>query len=765
MKDMVAKIKTADYKQLAIDHGEKIFAGMLGLLLALSLVATSWSRYDRTPAELTQKVSSARTVIAQSSWPDSEQKLYALTAGLQEVEVRNLLNDDDNKRADFVKQMQGDYEYRTPIFASPYARIEPSREPDLLAPIEPIATAGRALVSFTPEEQLFTEVDPDESEEDPEDLLIRRSNFGTGIGIDPSMDKDGQLFGKGYGPDAAGGVLGMGMGGFAGAVQNARGMRFVSVRAIVPLYRQIEKFKIALGLALHNDAAERVVYFDFVLQRRSKPATGTQDYSAFEAVDLRTAKDVLEEAAGWDPLINDVAITDPVLTMNLVTRVVRYWSKEEASHPRVDNYALPPRQRELQMEMLSEFLDQNIEIAQNEKKLHRRGLSDTQRNVSGGFAGSGGGYGVGATGGGYGVGANIGMKSGPRGLGDRAFSGASSGLAGLGPSAMLGRGRVRGMSSGQVDTSLGAIAKRLNKDNPEKIKEDMLKQLLKSQNASGRLLLFRYIDFDVKPATTYQYQVKLVLVNPNFNQPTQNLIDPEIGKQEFLETPMSEPTPPVTVPEDIKFYLARVDGENGANPPSAMFNVFQWSTEYGTTINKKLKVYYGAFVGERTEAEVLDPAGNTFEDEDVEFMSNDVLVDVSKAPLSIKAADHPDLQQLPLEKLKKGLGVAEQALLVNQFGDLVAYDPISLQLSLEKAQRDLEKERKPFQDLKDRAQATDAEGVPDFSKYEGKFGAGMMGAGMMGAGMMGLGGDSLRKGKRSRKNPLRKGKKGKSSRN
>ena len=166
---------------------------------------------------------------------------------------------------------------------------------------------------------------------------------------------------------------------------------------------------------------------------------------------------------------------------------------------------------------------------------------------------------------------------------------------------------------------------------------------------------------------------------------------------------MSEPTAPVTVPDDIKYYLTRVDRENGSNPPSAMLDVFQWSTEYGTTINKKLKIYFGAFVGKRTKAEVLDPARRFFDDEDVEFKSGDVLVDVSKAPLPINIADHPDLKQLPLEKLKKGVGVAAQALIVNQFGDLITYDPISLQSAHEQAQAFLKTEREPFENLKYKA--------------------------------------------------------------
>ena len=104
----------------------------------------------------------------------------------------------------------------------------------------------------------------------------------------------------------------------------------------------------------------------------------------------------------------------------------------------------------------------------------------------------------------------------------------------------------------------------------------------------------------------------------------------------------------------------------------------------------------------------------------------------------------------------KGLGVAEQALIVNQFGDLVAYDPISLQHAHEQAQGDLEKERKPFQDLKDTGRAGDADGTDKFKDYEMEY--------AKYAGKMGVGGKTGRKGRRGRANSLRKGQKGKSFR-
>jgi len=720
MKDLGAKIKSADYKQLTIDHGEKVLAGLLGLLLLLALSATSWSTYDRTPGELTQKVSSARSAIRQGTWPKKERELYTLTAGLQDDEVHSLLNADENRRADFIKRMQDEYEYRTRFFQSVYRRVEPARQPELLAAIDPIATPGRAIIAFTPPR---VEPDPekaDGSKEKTDSLL--RGNFGQ-RGAD---DVDGAAVGLG-GPNAVDGNTGMGMSGTEGDGQNARGMRFISVRYIVDLRRQIEKYRIALSLSSNHDAAPKVVYDDFHLQRRSKPASGTQDYSDWEEVDLRFAKEILEEAAGWDPFINDIAITDPVLTMSLVSRVVRYWSKEEASHPRVDNYVLPPRQRELQMLMVEAVLDQTIERAVRAKERRPRGFATTQRNS-----------GLGRSGSGYGI------------VNSSSMRGPASGFGVPAVTTDYDRGamRNRGVQNRQLNIRLDEIARRLNKDNPEKIKQQLLAQYMKSQTASGHLLLFRYIDFDVKPATTYQYRVELVLVNPNFNQPTQSLIDPEIGKQEFLTTPMSEPTAAVTVPEDVKYYLTQVDRENGANPPRAVFDVFQWSTDFGTTINTKLKVYFGAFVGDRTMAEVLDPARRQFrKGKVVEFKSNDVLVDVSKVPLPINAADHPDLEQLPLEKRKKGLGVAAQALIVNQFGDLVAYDPISLQGAYKRAQGDLKKEREPFQDLQDKSRVGGNDGTAVFDDYEKTYAV---------EGQRAANGKSGRKGRRSQANPLRK---------
>ena len=76
-----------------------------------------------------------------------------------------------------------------------------------------------------------------------------------------------------------------------------------------------------------------------------------------------------------------------------------------------------------------------------------------------------------------------------------------------------------------------------------------------------------------------------------------------------------------------------------------------------------------------------------------------MLVDISVKPNSINPNDHPDLK-LPKDKLRTGLGVAEQALLVNAAGKLVAFDPVSMLGSYRVTKKDYEDEQEDFDSIK-----------------------------------------------------------------
>lgn len=67
--------------------------------------------------------------------------------------------------------------------------------------------------------------------------------------------------------------------------------------------------------------------------------------------------------------------------------------------------------------------------------------------------------------------------------------------------------------------------------------------------------LFRFIDLSVVPGRTYRYRVKAVCWNPNLNMPSRHLVDAEVAKQPTLESPESNATSPVVVPDGTRMLV------------------------------------------------------------------------------------------------------------------------------------------------------------------------------------------------------------------
>ena len=67
--------------------------------------------------------------------------------------------------------------------------------------------------------------------------------------------------------------------------------------------------------------------------------------------------------------------------------------------------------------------------------------------------------------------------------------------------------------------------------------------------------MFRFIDLAVMPGRTYRYRVKTVCWNPNLNVPSRHLVDAAIAKQTTLESPDSNATTPVVVPDGARLLV------------------------------------------------------------------------------------------------------------------------------------------------------------------------------------------------------------------
>lgn len=114
MKNLLAKLKGTNYKQAAIDHGEKLFLGVTGLFVLTQLGFTNWSRYDRQPKEFQDKVEAGERNIQASAFTVEEQNKYKPLEIMQAVQTLQ------------SPLEVGRYEYSTNWFWSMYPTVKRS---------------------------------------------------------------------------------------------------------------------------------------------------------------------------------------------------------------------------------------------------------------------------------------------------------------------------------------------------------------------------------------------------------------------------------------------------------------------------------------------------------------------------------------------------------------------------------------------------------------------------------------------------------------
>jgi hypothetical protein len=225
----------------------------------------------------------------------------------------------------------------------------------------------------------------------------------------------------------------------------------------------------------------------------------------------------------------------------------------------------------------------------------------------------------------------------------------------------------------------------------------------RERNPEGKLLLYRYLDFEVRPGSTYRYRVRLVLYNPNENLRPELVVSPEVAEGTLRNTEWSEPTAPVSVPEDADYFVSRVDAGRQGPIPSAYIDLFQWSPASGTVVNSTvggtfLKTLVGQYFGGEVKTHVLVPVQQKFEKENFLFSTDDVLVDVAQRPAADRAL-HAELQ-FPANA-KSAPGLSDQVLVMNRFGELVSVNAAAQESTWQKIKARFEEQNKYWTDIKD----------------------------------------------------------------
>lgn len=645
-----ANLKNVDYKQWIINHFEKVVFVVVVLLVMRAFMNAYWVPFDRTPTELTQMSKDAREQILGNEWPKSEKAKFPADKNIQTQ----------------VDQMQSKmdiaalgYNYTTDMFWPLVPRKEKVREPNWFSPRSMLASADRVFVLEIDKEAAAKRAaanaavtEPEAKEEDnlPSSLRLRGGNRGqTGNSRGSQQIKnnfgggDFQVALKGFGaysreaeadlkkqrqsaaePNTPGAGTRRGQPSFSSA-NKGKGRRFVSVRGIVPLLRQLESIAEASSLQSPGAARDLLEFNHSEIQRQTKLA-GSDTWSEWEDIDIENSMsaEVLRKSGGVDIDIVDPSVTNNVITMPLPLLASGLWD-DYVSHPGVENMELSPEQLEEQMKLNELMLAELRRQFEEEKEEAEKNARPAKR---GWFS----------------------MKT---------------------DTAKVREKTLENMSDDEILTKLARGVYSDNAQKAEELKRELVNRRLTPQD---NIMLYRYIDFDVDPGSSYRYRVRIIYTNPNLERTLGEVVSTDVIEGDYRETPWSDPTSEVVVPNDSNYFLTNVTKKFGRT--LAVLDIFEWKPEFGTTVAAEMGVAVGQFIGGSAKADVAKLNERTFGEEEVNLNTGDVLVDLAaNSPIPIN--DHPDLKLV--NPGQNGLKLNDQALVVNRHGNLEVLDPAARQ--------------------------------------------------------------------------------------
>ena len=603
MKFSLDSVKNADWKQLAIDHGEKIGLAVALVVAGVVLLTGRWSPYDaKQPGQVEAAVDREAEALKRSVW----------TADVRAQDVPDL--DVEARARQLLTDLPPDsFPLPRPVTAPLYPVQEPAREPVWLAPEDVIVSTEMMLVRLTPEDAADEEdedADGEDAEDDGDDIAdefrIAQSGGaggGKGMGLDDGgvgddyekmmmgMMGDG---GDGANDDSVGddyekqmmgmmgeGGMGMDSGPYLGD-ENARGrgVKVAAVRAVFPYRRQVQQLARSLGVPF-ADAQARLELLELQVERQRAVPGPNPWAGAWEPVDREAAEELLAEDAQTASSREIVAAnaTDPAITFPLLSRVYGSYAPKDdkpgsGTHPRISNLDLSVEARELQERALNRLRERDEEKRQRREEEAAR-----------------------------------------RGAPKRTF------------------GRAFDAKAAAEDLAAG-----------EQTDEDAaLLEQLKGMQFDDVLLLVRFFDVAVEPGQAYRYRVRLGVANPNFGLGPADVADIASLEGETRTTPWSEPSDPTVVPADEYLFLA----DTAADPtgmPEATLEVTQYARQFGTLVRDAERVHPGDLLAfEDKSAYLLDPVKGVYEKRgDYVFNTEHLVLDVF-APPADAAGLHPDL--------------------------------------------------------------------------------------------------------------------------
>ena len=156
------------------------------------------------------------------------------------------------------------------------------------------------------------------------------------------------------------------------------------------------------------------------------------------------------------------------------------------------------------------------------------------------------------------------------------------------------------------------------------------------QKTDAETIMVRSLDFTVDPDSTYRFQVRIMVFNPNYNRqdvtPGANTADLE------LQGPWSEATEAVTMPPDVAAYaMAKTKTGQGAKarPDLVTFQVARWNPANGVTVVRNFDAGPGQLIGEPATTRIPNSDGKAAASQLVDYNSRQIVIDATGGPQPI----------------------------------------------------------------------------------------------------------------------------------
>jgi hypothetical protein len=494
MKDLITKLKTLDYKQFALQHGEKIGIGVIGIVVLVCVAMTNWAaEFTTSPREMIEKAEDAEKNLKKNVWPDAEKAKFFPPLAAQ-TELARVLEEIEVSR----------FEWSKPLSPKLHQVQLPADEPDVLAAMELRAQADLGAIGFPVAVEMPEVADEPEPARGPSRGGRGKADRGKRAAADESplpAPRLGQAAGFEGGFASQSGTPG----------EKARGRRFVVVTGVVDLKKQYGKLYTALHLNSVPEAASYLDYLDFKIQRQRAVPGPNHWTGEWTDVAKENSIEILEkEVSEFDPEIVPTANTVQVFTSPLPRRIDDEWDPELVAHPRIPTLSEAEQELEIKKNKAA------LEVAPDEEGSGgRRGFAKVQRDAKRIQSRA--------------MGVEGGSKmadSMAKMMGSQASKPAdmmkSMMAGGMGMAGMMGMG---GRGAAAVDTT-------------------------------ADYALFRFFDFDVEPGECYRYRVQLIIANPSYGESFVSA--PTVADGEQRESPWSEPSTPAVVEKDVEYALLSV---------------------------------------------------------------------------------------------------------------------------------------------------------------------------------------------------------------